>query len=924
MAGEWLAWALPDVSKDALRSALETKGLVWDDCLHVTATGSLAKAMRVASSPAISIAALLDAVAWAGMPADWAMEIDRLPSLSSVVDGGRVLFEAELKSWSNELAGRNLRLGISADLRLRRFLDREAPDVEAGQVLRRSVRDLRRAVQAAAAAGFEPDDFVAADTVTKVAVEAWKGLASDVPDLFRMSDDLWTDPSTFAEGSTPDAVRLRRRIDAVLARLLGGSATQRTIVYHGFYFFTPHQWAWFQLLRRHGAVDQHFVVHDDGTGRAFETWRRYFVDRWEMPKPQPIPGTATPVTSRASLLSAALTGAPVPTSTPESPVRLVQCSSSTEFINLWRLQRSTAQGAGRPKPSLFAAGASDIDRFVQRLDYNPAAGDVNLAELPIGQFLLALHGCVETLPSGGYRLVLDRSRLMDMVASRLLDTGDVARDPSLHLAAFERAIPFFDDCSLLTEWVARATVLERLIISEVSAFGSRTSGLSDRQRISAAASNPLRLVPWADLSQVEAVVFRETLDRITDMAQRVTSAEELQNPDKYLGWIRQQLERGMANLPADESKVIEDKLRGVEMAGAGDLDVEGIIDVVQMLLGRQAEFGMDGDFESDSMAARELRNLDALGFVPSEADVHVANLVDTEFPARHQSFRWPFTERLLNLGDRTSRISVEIFRTREETAALSDLYLFWLALSGVAPSADLTLSWITELGTDIRNPSSLLMLIAALDHESDVLKESIGGLPVERAGQMMNYPPDRHLPTTRPPEHTETELVAAVAKLDPIAASSAFACPRRFAIQWAMGPSAAFQTAHTQRMLYGNVQDALQKNQAWALGPQPAVRLTKDLWRQFTRGERMSSYVKRVVKTTRSAYWQWIYSLGGMRSADDPMSQAYRAAIARALPPADVIAPPTGVLPGPVAVTERVCNMCPVKPRCALQEFGQR
>lgn len=908
---------MPDVSERSLKRVVEEEGLDWNETLHVAATSSLAKAMRRASAPAVSIANLLDIVVWAGMPGDRSMPIGQFPCLRLVGDRGSEEFNVLYDSWSSELAGRNLGLGVHADLRLRRFLDRSAPDIGAGRLLRRSVRDLRKGIQSVATAGFMPDDFDDSEPIPKVALAAWRHLERESPELFALRDDAWTEPSSFAKGGTPVAVDLRRRIDSTFTQLLGTDSDRRRVIYHGFYFFTPHQWAWFQLLRHHGTVDQYFVVHDDGKGRAFETWRRYFVDRWQMPTPEP--KDCVVGESRSGLLSAALTGSQVPTS--ESlPIRLVECKSSTEFIGMWRLQRSDTVVQGRPSPQLFAAGAADIDRILKRLDYDPNTGRVDLAELPVGQFLLALHGCIEPRTGGEHRLVLSHSRVIDMVASRLLDVGDAERDPSIHVAAFERAAPFFSDCATLQEWVDRAKVLERLVISDVAKFGERRPGLTDKQRIAVAAHNPLRLVPWADLSNIEASVIWETISRIAELVEQVTSVEERDNPDKYLGWIRQQLARGMANLPEDERKTVEDKLRGVTIAGDGDFDVEGIIDVVHMLLGRQAEFGFDGEESSDSPIASQLRNLDALGFTPSEVDLHIANLVDTEFPNRFQSFPWPFTNRLLKSDVEGSTVSVEIFQTREETAALSDLYLFWLALAGVMPTASVTLSWITELGSEIRNPSSLVMLIAKLDHRSSILTDAVGGLRVERADQVGDRQVDRGLPDLRKSVHTEEEIKKAIAAIDRLATSSMYACPRRFAIQWAMGPSASFQTPHTQRMLFGNVQGALQKNWNWKLDEKRAVQVTKDMWRQFTRGERLSSYVKRVVQPSNGAFWQWIYSLGGNNHDQRPQSVAYRVAVNGPSVADEVEVPEGSVLPIPNdIVNDDVCNMCPVKPRCALQ-----
>ena len=90
--------------------------------------------------------------------------------------------------------------------------------------------------------------------------------------------------------------------------------------------------------------------------------------------------------------------------------------------------------------------------------------------------------------------------------------------------------------------------------------------------------------------------------------------------------------------------------------------------------------------------------------------------------------------------------------------------------------------------------------------------------------------------------------MAAVDSVHASAAAASRACPRRFAIQWAMGPTASFGPAHLQSMLYGNVVGALEVG--WRV--RLAARATGNLlWPHLTDGQRASSYDKRVVKPRR-------------------------------------------------------------------------
>src|SRR5262249_47533824 len=149
--------------------------------------------------------------------------------------------------------------------------------------------------------------------------------------------------------------------------------------------------------------------------------------------------------------------------------------------------------------------------------------------------------------------------------------------------------------------------------------------------LGAAAGNPLRLVPWADISQDEAALVRGIVRGAAALL-RELSAQETVELKAHVGFLRSRLEGGMRGLPEPLRKEIQAKIDGFSIGLEGKVDAEGLIDVVSMLLGRQADIDpLSGESEREDTVG-QLRNLDALGLTRSARSIHLANLADGAFP----------------------------------------------------------------------------------------------------------------------------------------------------------------------------------------------------------------------------------------------------------------------------------------------------
>jgi hypothetical protein len=912
--GRWTAIASAGVRHEDIRALLTDAATSWEKALHVTATTSLAASMRRTGRVALPIATLLDLIVLPGHPDRYALSIEGFPGQASL-DDDNVSYNLARKEWQAVASGRRLRVALEMDASLRRSVSEGRIDRPRGRVLINDRREFTRSVAALAAAGVEPTDLQCSDPVAQSAVRAWKQMERDVPAMTTLRSTLWIDSQELAEGRTANSRGVGRRIRTAFDQAFYPEEDDaaRVVVYHGFYFFTPAQWALFQLIREIEGIDQIFVVHDDNENPAFKTWRLFFSEHdWRMPSIGSS-RTLSSVTAPAAALRDAMKGRTVDSASLGTSLRLLECRNPAEFVRDWRIARSSA--VDDEGPMYYASDAGSVQRFVQRLDRDVASSPVDLAQLPVGTFLLSLHDCIDT--SGDTPEVrLTGPALLDMAGSGHLAV-DGAESPEA-MSALRRALPFFKNCTDSQTWRVAAQSLVDNITGPVVRLGVRESDETDVTRIRAAVGNPLRLVPWTDLTVEDARRVQRVVNCTLELVEETAAQEEVRI-EEHLVSLRSRLERGMRGMDDAERNRILAKFRGLGDVSDTRIDVEGLVDIVRMLLGRQVEDDAEGQPVESEDGILEVRALDALGFERVRRDIHVTNLSDGNFPAQAQFVGWPFRAADLRWhGCHAEPIALEILEARSLHAGQSDLYLLWLALDAVeSGTGRLTLSWIADIGGEARNPSSLLTLLMAPDGLPAPVAAAIGGMRVQHVDMSavgLNEPRGR--PDVMGDEVTSADLQAAVLTIDPKAAATAQACARRFALQWALGDSAAYPASHHQAMLFGNVIGALQKN--YGFSANDAEEAANSIWRTLTQGERSSSEYKRTVHPGHGASAAWLLTLAGRRQSDPVgIDAAYAAARDEWLPDAGLLVPvDSGLLPPPVDDSE-ICRHCPVRDRCA-------
>jgi hypothetical protein len=905
---------LSQVNHESIVAALQQMNLDWQTVNHVAATKSLHKAIESTKAYSIDIASLADLIVMPGMPGEYRQDLSEYPS-RDVFNTSHKTYLRQSMSWHSKVSGRRMRIGIQFENLLRtyrRVFNANSPEAQA---IFQGRRELYKTICTLVASGVRPQYIEAQHPISRQATHIWQWMENELPAIAKIRDDFWITNQDFDAQLSNESKDLRSRINHALNVCFGPTTNIRTIVHHGFFFYTSAQWALFQLLGSMPNIQQIFIVHDDGHNPVYESWRAYF-------SPQLLGETknthdfSSSFSVEKNILQDAFNGMYINSHNYKNRINLLNCHSPAEFVAYVNKHASIVNVSDDEKyeiPLLFAADNTTLNRYHDRLNISYVnQTKIDLSKLPVGVFLLRLHECIEVQENRTkYRLTIDR--ITDMISSGMLTIqGRIVRDL---LPTWLKVQQFFDGCDYINEWQERTNHLLK-VISEYKRHYPYDD-TTDVKRMENYATNVLRLLPWGDIEESDAKEIYDLINGIDNLLTTVASGESVRFRD-YMKNMRQHLRRGMAQLPQADRQQIETKLDATFLDMNQPLHVDGLYDAIQIILGRHVEFNAFGDDDDDSRRVKLLSALDVLGFQKAQHPIHIANLADGKFPRSGSEIGWPYhIDDLTAPGAVESTIVLRLLQMRSTYAEWGDIYLLCLAINGTNQH-EITLSWISEIGSDTFNRSAFLELIADphLPKHWTNVRNTIGGLPTEDAQQvdlmdsLFTVPPPRSIL-----QSNDTMSVQQVLSLLPRPAVAAnIVCARRFVLQWAMGLTASFAQEHQHRMLYGGMFGLKNRNE---------IKIREEhldlMWSHLTVGERTSSKVRSVLYNNQFVHKSWIYTLSGNKTGTSSYDKAYQYARGTNSQIDNISYTDSSYIPLVPSdqVNFSICKMCPVKSQCS-------
>lgn len=907
---------MESVRQPEIERALKARGLSWNGVAHVCATNSLSRGIMDTHAIGVSITKLIDLIL-APIDNHHSVSLDLFPSAARFTQS-RQQYRSEVEAWDRAVNARLITQRVAFDDAVYGYY----LDAKENKHILKSLYDSRSVfagtVYSLNASGVDPFEITPNSPMSTLATEVWRHLEEVIPSLSHVRKNLWIDLDTeYIQQRTPEAVRLRESIHRALKHVFGAVIGPRTIVHHGFYFYTPVQWALFQLLDATPGIRQIFVTHDNADSPVFEIWRKFFQEKWGFPAAE-VFTSEEPIKKGALALFDALKGAPVNAESLQNRVKLLECRNAPEFVvhvdYHAKLATMDAESATVEIPMLYAADSKTVNRLFDRLSGGAASGQVNLAKLPIGSFLLRVHECIRVnrLDKVEYSLRPDAYR--DIIASGYL-LIDGKSTESL-LPAVRRALPYFQRCTSLETWIARAQKLEELVRGVVyrgitQVHNQRTNRL---EQIHTKAANPLVLLEWLDISVEEAKLIHKSLVVLHSLLRSIASTERVSLRD-YFRTIIPHLQQGMKALDATDRTIIEEKIQGMTYSPTEEVYVVSLTDLVAMLVGRSVEFDSLGESVNEEMRFRPIRSLDVLGFKETSYALHIANLYDGVFPTRVRTIGWPFSA--TDLTEALTLSAQQLLELGEQCTPMGDIYLLWLALNG--SESDVTLSWMNELSGEHLNKSTLVELLARpqLPAKMQTVVRKIGGIAIEPSTRPSYGQPLFTGPVHAPLDQTVVQRAQqGLQSLHRHVLSANDVCERRMVLQWILGVSPAYRAGHLQSMLYGNISGIGHRTRRWE------TRTLHEIGVMYTTGQRRSAEASASVKPAGpTAHDSIVYTISGRREGTDRLSLGYRRAKGDTLGIPTINSTPSFLPAKSEGVTSKICEYCPVRNACAVADY---
>ena len=832
--------------------------------VHVSATSSMTRAVRDASrkkEPSINLLTLLE---WMASPVPGS-------------DFKRRLY------WSTNLE-QYLRGRSRAD----------------AQTLWSARQSLLDAIVALEEHGVSPEDFHGSPGTSSIegeALAAWRHLRSTTSLCTHARESVWE--------AKDDAIL--RAIRAELAKQAAdGSAAATaeglpehprdiTLAFHGFYYYTPRQWAFFRQALAAG-FDCVFLVHDDGISPEFETWRTFFTGTITS---HPVPA---PLTRPAAALRAALCGKPLDLTGGDIVLR--EFRNAGEFLRhpdvRGRLQRRRSTEAPAPDATtdeqevpLYAADIGNTRRFFRLMNHADAYANADLGSLPAGRLLLKLHDAVHTDVDGqtSFRLTHD-------IVRDAFDSGYLTTDGLLPI--YLRVAGYFEGCVTMAQWLERADALIAFDAAARSHEGGTPTAI-------ARVTNPLRRFPWGDLQAGEATLVHDGLAQIRTQLEALfgdPNDRSERDVTVQLARMRKILEDGLSKVPPTEQQRVRDMLHEMYDPSRPALELRAtlhaLLDTIRGFLSPKHDDDAEEDRKGD--VASPLRSLDAYILAPRNGPLHLVTMADLSFPTRVEPVKWPFRLDSID-GENASedgKQAKRLFEARRTSATQSDLYLLHVALqpghSAPREFGPITISWVAEWFGKTMGPSPFVNLLRKLD-------ATVDGVDIHRGFEEALT---RDVPSPVP---VRAPVPSAPVEIPRGAIASAHHCRRRFLLQWVAGRTVAFTAPHHHAILYGNVNRVLG-------GHEERGDTRANLATPFLVDGAKKSSLDNTRYPATLAGGAWLLTLNGSQDRKDSLSKSYQFAKGSGVLPDGMSGAETSLVPGAPTNTYHNCEPCPVRGSC--------
>lgn len=463
-----------------------------------------------------------------------------------------------------------------------------------------------------------------------------------------------------------------------------------TLVFHGFYYFTPFQERVMKLLETAGFNLVFLIPYDIRYPYVYEIWdQTYSVEYGYPPKTEWHIEMSDDIDAYGEIFEGH-------NSSVTNQLELKEYASIIEFVD----------DVKHIKEKGFSIYASDFKSANELLkDYFPEAfGDRKILAYPIGQFISTLNRMWDEETQ---TISIDKDELIECFSSGWLSVNGISGRQYMQDLMY--ILPFFDGCHSIEDWEKHISLFKEIEKYVIKPFEVDLDPDIAISRWQEAIGSPLKNFSMFAVATEKIDIIMRLILQLLDMARELFGNNKMvsvQDHIRTLDYILKKHELSQ-ELYSEERNLVKDIFKIFKEDNTFDAvchpaDIARALDL--FICGRYEE----GEIQSNRVGlVYPLYFIDA-ACVKNNSKVHICMSDVTSLPGRNKDYIWPLTKKsIIAIYNATKNsLLVNLMQIMNATT-ICNRYFTYCALK----NREVTISWISTIGEKMLAPSPYIKLL---------------------------------------------------------------------------------------------------------------------------------------------------------------------------------------------------------------------
>ena len=541
----------------------------------------------------------------------------------------------------------------------------------------RNVSSLRSSIEMLEEARVNPEDIDAHDDRNiQLLKEIWKEVKENSESIKQFQDKM-------------EALKNKDAWKRVFVQVFGTDDFD-TVVFHGFYYFTPYQDRVVNLLEEAGYNIIFLFPYDERFPFAYEIWDKTYTiekgypakEKWHSEKSE-----------KRDSFGDIFEGKKSPAG---NKLEIREYASVMEFVD--DIHHIKERGYAVYSPAFIQANQLLQDYFPEEF------GERKILSYPIGQFISVINKMWDTEKQA---IVLDEDSLIECFSSGWLAFGGVSAKQ--YMQDLFNVLPFFRGCFTLDEWQERTEKLEEIRRDAIEPFEKDLDDDDNTARWQMAMGNPLASISTFSVESDRLDIIINMIKSIFDIARELFGNGEKMQVSEYVAKLNRVLKayEMSSELYQEERELIGEIFKAISQTNGlktqcSPGDIASAVNL--FIYGRYDE----GEIQTNKVGLVYPMYFVDAACVKNKSRVHVCMCDSENMPGGIKEQIWPLTGSCIKEAyDKTQNTLIQSLLHVIESAPLCNRYFMYCALK----NKDVGVSWIREIDGKYYAPSPYIKLV---------------------------------------------------------------------------------------------------------------------------------------------------------------------------------------------------------------------